>query len=84
MPPVEREHGRMLAGRDNLGTGIFRILFYTHLVSRNDGGGGGSRSACHVELPNNLNNMKRSIGEIREKAGVQVQNRDSGTRLSSV
>jgi DNA replication protein DnaC len=41
-------------------------------------GGGGSRSARSVDFSNNLNKLNRSIGEIREKAEVQVQNRYSG------
>src|SRR3977135_2553205 len=41
-------------------------------------GGGGSRSARSFEFSNNLNKPNRSFGEIRRKAGVQVQNRYSG------
>ena len=36
------------------------------------------RSARSFEFPNNLNESKRPIGEIREKAGVQVQTRYKG------
>jgi len=46
-----------------------------------DGGGGGSRSAASFEFSNNLNKLKRPIGEIREKAGVQVQNKDIGLNV---
>jgi hypothetical protein len=41
-------------------------------------GGGWSRSTRSFEFSNNLNKLNRCIGEIREKAGVQVQNRYSG------
>ena len=45
-------------------------------------GGGGSRSARILKFSNNLEKPKRSIGEIREKAGVQVHNRYSESRPS--
>src|SRR6476660_4636271 len=41
-------------------------------------GGGGSRTARHIDFSNNLNKTNRYISEIREKAEVQVQNRYSG------
>jgi len=41
------------------------------------GGGGGSRSATIVEFSNDFENSMRSSGEKRQKAVVQVQNRDS-------
>lgn len=41
-------------------------------------GGGGSRSARFFEFAYDLNKLKRPIGEIREKAGVQLQSRYSG------
>ena len=43
-------------------------------------GGGGSRSARILKFSNDLDKPKRSIGQIREKAGVQVQNRYSDMR----
>jgi hypothetical protein len=80
VPPVEREHGRMLAGRDNFWVqGYFVSLFYAHFVSRNDGGGGGSRSATIIEFSNDFDNSKGWIRRKRQKAPVQVQNRYSGS-----
>jgi hypothetical protein len=45
------------------------------------GGGGGSRSTRSLELSNNLHKLKRSIGEIRENAWVQVQNRYTARQI---
>jgi hypothetical protein len=46
-------------------------------------GGGGSRSAAVDELSNDFENLKRSIRQKPQKAGVQVQNRYNGSAYVS-
>jgi hypothetical protein len=55
-------------------TGVYIYLKQNDLF----GGGGGSRSVTIVEFSNDFENSIGSIGEKRQKALVQVQNRYSG------